>query len=209
MKIKISTANSPEKTKSFQILGNEAWLDRLYSYYPSSKEESTQLEACFDFTQKETFCFIKGSLTFKNEANLEIVSRLNTLNRNVLQEKSVDNVLTAIENSKTMSFQRVLFALGIKDIGETVAKTVASFAEDIDTLIYDSKDKLVNKRFIYYDRKKNVNNNWKKCEKELLKKKIYIKHKNKFNIPIFSMNTKKAIDCILQNLKKNENFLID
>ena len=69
MKIKISTANSPEKTKSFQILGNEAWLDRLYSYYPSSKEESTQLEACFDFTQKETFCFIKGSLTFKNEAN--------------------------------------------------------------------------------------------------------------------------------------------
>ena len=46
-------------------------------------------------------------------------------------------------------------------------------------------------------------------EKELLKKRIYIKHKNKFNVPIFSMNTKKAINCILQNLKKNKNFLID
>jgi aminoglycoside N3'-acetyltransferase len=81
--------------------------------------------------------------------------------------------------------------------------------KNINTLVYDSKDKLVNKRFIYYDRKKNVHNNWKKCEKELLKKRIYIKHKNKFNIPIFSMNTKKAINCILQNLKKNKNFLID
>ena len=69
MKIKISTTSSPQKTKSFQILGSEAWLDRLYSYYPSSNEKSTRLKACFDLTQEENFCFIKGSLTFNNEAH--------------------------------------------------------------------------------------------------------------------------------------------
>lgn len=41
------------------------------------------------------------------------------------QEKSVDNLLDAIENSKKNSLEKLLFGLGIKEVGEKMAKTLA------------------------------------------------------------------------------------
>ena len=41
------------------------------------------------------------------------------------QEKSVDNLLDAIEKSKENSLERLLFGLGIKEVGEKMAKTLA------------------------------------------------------------------------------------
>ena len=38
------------------------------------------------------------------------------------------------------------------------------------------------------------------------KKGIYIKHKNKYNIPVFSMNTNLATQCTLSKIYKDENF---
>ncbi len=37
-------------------------------------------------------------------------------------EKSAENIITGIEQSKTVPFERVIFALGIRFVGETVAK---------------------------------------------------------------------------------------
>ncbi len=48
--------------------------------------------------------------------------------------KSVDNMLQAIENSKEKSFDRVLFAIGIKHIGERTAKLIAKHFGSIDRL---------------------------------------------------------------------------
>ena len=40
-------------------------------------------------------------------------------------EKSVENILNGIEKSKIKSFEKVLFSLGIRFVGETVAKKLA------------------------------------------------------------------------------------
>jgi DNA ligase (NAD+) len=50
-------------------------------------------------------------------------------------EKSVDNLLTAIEASKSQPFARVLFALGIRYVGSGAAKKLAEHFNSIDDLI--------------------------------------------------------------------------
>lgn len=49
-------------------------------------------------------------------------------------EKKVDNLLTAIERSKERPFARVLYAVGIRFVGEETAKLLAAHYTDIDTL---------------------------------------------------------------------------
>jgi DNA ligase (NAD+) len=51
-----------------------------------------------------------------------------------LGEKSVQNIMAAIETSKRVSFERVLFALGIRYVGEKVAKALAKAFGTIDKL---------------------------------------------------------------------------
>lgn len=51
-----------------------------------------------------------------------------------LQEKSVVKLLSGIETSKQMPFERVLFALGIRHVGETVAKKLVKQFKNIDAL---------------------------------------------------------------------------
>lgn len=51
------------------------------------------------------------------------------------KEKTVNNILNGIEKSKSIPFEQVLFALGIKYVGETVAKKIAREVKDIDHLI--------------------------------------------------------------------------
>ena len=49
-------------------------------------------------------------------------------------DKSIDNLLEALENSKSNSLEKVLFGLGIKEVGEKTAKTLARIYGDIDSL---------------------------------------------------------------------------
>ncbi len=51
-------------------------------------------------------------------------------------EKSISNLQTAIANSKTQPLHRVLFGLGIRHVGETMAKTLANAVQHIKEL-YD------------------------------------------------------------------------
>ena len=46
-----------------------------------------------------------------------------------MAEKSVDNILIGIENSKNNPFHNILFGLGIRYVGETVAKKLTSFLQ--------------------------------------------------------------------------------
>lgn len=50
------------------------------------------------------------------------------------REKTVVNILRGIENSKNTPFEKVLFALGIRYVGETVAKKLAYHFKNIDSL---------------------------------------------------------------------------
>ncbi|MDR3183968.1 MAG: NAD-dependent DNA ligase LigA [Prevotellaceae bacterium] len=58
-------------------------------------------------------------------------------------EKSVDNLLKGIEQSKKTPFARVLFALGIRYVGETTAKKIADAAGSLDRLLQLSEDELL------------------------------------------------------------------
>ena len=59
------------------------------------------------------------------------------------QAKSVDNLITAIEKSKENSLERVLFGLGIKEVGVKMAKTLARKYLNIDNLIAASEEELL------------------------------------------------------------------
>ena len=52
-----------------------------------------------------------------------------------LGEKSAANILKSIRKSVETPYNRVLFAIGIRHVGETVAKTIASRFKNIDDLI--------------------------------------------------------------------------
>jgi len=50
-------------------------------------------------------------------------------------DKSVDNLMTAIEESKKQSLERLIFALGILNVGEKTAKVLAIHYDNMDNLI--------------------------------------------------------------------------
>lgn len=56
------------------------------------------------------------------------------IRRTSIQDKGADNILSAIEKSKEVPFDRVLFALGIRYVGEVGAKKLARYFKDIDAL---------------------------------------------------------------------------
>jgi len=58
-------------------------------------------------------------------------------------ERSIRNMLEGIEKSKQMPFEKVLFGLGIRYVGETVAKKIANYFKDIDSLMNASFDELI------------------------------------------------------------------
>ena len=60
------------------------------------------------------------------------------------REKTVENILTGIEQSRQVPFERVLFALGIRYVGETTAKKLARyFQNDLYALSGASKEELL------------------------------------------------------------------
>ena len=59
------------------------------------------------------------------------------------KEKSVSNLLESIGKSKQAPFERVLFSLGIRHIGETTAKLLASHFKNIDNLRAATKEELL------------------------------------------------------------------
>ena len=60
-----------------------------------------------------------------------------------LGDKSADNILAGIEASKNVPWSRVLFALGIRMVGETTAKKIAKRFPSIDSLQTATKEELI------------------------------------------------------------------
>jgi len=72
------------------------------------------------------------SLTFDQIVSLERMG-----------DKSANNLLEGLEASKNIPFERVLFALGIRHVGETVAKKIAKALKNIDAIMKASYDTLI------------------------------------------------------------------
>jgi DNA ligase (NAD+) len=65
------------------------------------------------------------------------------VNLDRMADKSANNLLLGIQASKSIPFERVLFALGIRFVGETVAKKLAAALKNIDAIAAASFDELI------------------------------------------------------------------
>ena len=70
------------------------------------------------------------------------LSQLVDLDR--MAQKSAENLINAINDSKKQPFNKVLFSLGIRYVGETVSKKLANHFKSIDELIDASYDEILN-----------------------------------------------------------------
>lgn len=70
----------------------------------------------------------------KNIVDLYHLKKEHLLPLERMAEKSVNNLLKGLEDSKKVPFERVLFAIGIRFVGETVAKKLAKHFKNIDAI---------------------------------------------------------------------------
>ena len=70
----------------------------------------------------------------KNTADLYTLKAADLLRLERWAEKSANNLLASLEESKQVPFERVLYGLGIRYVGETVAKRLASSFHTIEDL---------------------------------------------------------------------------
>ena len=92
---------------------------------------------------QETIELLFNQGLIKNSADLYHLKaeQLTPLER--MGEKSAKRILKSLEQSKQVPFERVLFALGIRFVGETVAKKLANKLVDIDQIAQATYNELV------------------------------------------------------------------
>lgn len=60
-----------------------------------------------------------------------------------MAEKSANNLIDGIQNSKKVTFERVLYAIGIRHVGETTAKKIAKKVKTLNVLMNSTKEELL------------------------------------------------------------------
>ncbi len=87
-----------------------------------------------------TLLFQEGLIT--NYADLYELTKEQVMPLERMAEKSAENLITGVAASVKIPFERVLFALGIRFVGETVAKKLAKAYKNIDALMRASEEEL-------------------------------------------------------------------
>ncbi len=100
--------------KAMNILSGDATIDQLYS-----KNYIKDFSDLYQITAEQLFTLDSW------------------------KERSVERFLQSVQDSKNTPFHRVLYALGIKHIGESTAKTLANHYKSIDSLISATKEDLI------------------------------------------------------------------
>ena len=103
----------------------------------------------------------------KDTADLYQLTAEDIKNLDRMGEKSAENIIKGIKASKEVPFERVLFALGIRFVGETVAKKIAKSFNNIEELenadlekltsIDEIGEKIAQSILIYFSSPLNVN----------------------------------------------------
>ena len=91
----------------------------------------------------ETVALLVNNGLINNYADLYLLKEEQIIPLERMAQKSAENMIKGIEASKEIPFERVLFALGIRYVGETVAKKLAKHYKTIDALINASEEELV------------------------------------------------------------------
>ena len=91
----------------------------------------------------ETVALLYHAGLLQNYADLYELKKEQIINLERMADKSTDNLLNGIQKSKEITFERVLYALGIRFVGETIAKKLAKHYKNIDQLALASFEELV------------------------------------------------------------------
>lgn len=90
----------------------------------------------------ETVALLVNNGLINNYADLYLLKEEQIIPLERMAQKSAENMIKGIEASKAIPFERVLFALGIRYVGETVAKKLAKHYKTIDALKNASEEEL-------------------------------------------------------------------
>ncbi len=91
---------------------------------------------------EETITLLYEQGLVQNIADLYDLRKEDIARQERLGDKSAENILASLEASKHVPWERVLFALGIRMVGETTAKKIARRFRSIDTLQWATRDEL-------------------------------------------------------------------
>lgn len=115
---------------------------------------------------EETVDLLYRKNLVRNIADLYTLSEKDISALERLGDKSASNIIESIQESKKRPFERLLFALGIRYVGETVARTVAFHYKTIDRLmeatledlleIHEVGSIIANSIFRYFSKQQNL-----------------------------------------------------
>ena len=83
---------------------------------------------------QETIEQLYNEKLIENVADLFALKKQDLIPLERMAEKSAENIINGIQQSKSAPFHKVLFGLGIRYVGETVAKKLTSYFKDINQL---------------------------------------------------------------------------
>jgi DNA ligase (NAD+) len=91
----------------------------------------------------ETVALLVINRLINNYADLYELTAEQLIPLERMAEKSAENLVAGVKASKTIPFERVLFGLGIRYVGETVAKKLAKHYKNIGAIANASEEELV------------------------------------------------------------------
>lgn len=96
-----------------------------------------------DSLGSETIAQLYDAGLIRTSADIYSLQKQDLLKLERMAEKSVNNLLAGVEASKNVSFERVLYGIGIRHIGETTAKKLAYYFKNIDALQHANTEQLL------------------------------------------------------------------
>jgi len=91
----------------------------------------------------ETVALLVNAGLINNYSDLYELTKEQVIPLERMAEKSADNLVEGINKSKSIPFERVLYALGIRYVGETVAKKLAKHYKSIEALSIATQNELI------------------------------------------------------------------
>ena len=91
----------------------------------------------------ETAALLFQAGLVQNVADFYTLKKEDILPLDRMAEKSAQNIINSVEKSKEQPFEKVLYAIGIRHVGETVAKKLVKHFQTIDRLMAATMEELV------------------------------------------------------------------
>ena len=130
--------------------------DQADYFCPNEHCEARKIETLIHFVERDAMNIdglgekiIEDLYNLKYIKNISDIYELNKYKKDIMElegygEKSVNNLLEAIENSKNNSLERLLFGLGIRQVGAKTAKILSKHYITLDNIINTTKEELSN-----------------------------------------------------------------